>query len=179
MKELAQVHSPQLEKYIHRTQFQIETTKHSYCRTRSFLRSFLGKSTLTATIKMQADATPRFHKTRPVPFAVKDAISQKLDRLEQEGIIHYSCHSQQMGCLHHTCHKERRKIQSAICSDYKVSVNQALVQEEYPLSAPEELFSTLVEGKFFSKLDLFRAYLQLPVEESSKPFLTVNTHKGL
>ena len=60
-----------------------------------------------------------------------------------------------------------------------MTVNQALAIEEYPLPTPEELFSTLAGGKVFSKLDLSQAYLQLPVDEASKVYLTVNTHKGL
>ena len=51
--------------------------------------------------------------------------------------------------------------------------------EEYPLPTPEELFSTLAGGKVFSKLDLSQAYLQLPVDEESKQYLTINTHQGL
>ena len=51
--------------------------------------------------------------------------------------------------------------------------------EEYPLPTPEELFSTLSSGKIFSKLDLSQAYLQLPIEDNSKPYLTINTHQGL
>ena len=38
---------------------------------------------------------------------------------------------------------------------------------------------TNLEGKFFFKLDLSNAYQQIDLEESSKPFTTVNTHKGL
>ena len=43
----------------------------------------------------------------------------------------------------------------------------------------DELFSQLAGGKYFSKLDMSNAYLQLPLEEDSKQFLTINTHKGL
>jgi len=50
--------------------------------------------------------------------------------------------------------------------------------EEYPLLTPEELVSTLSAGKIFSKLDLSQAYIQLPIEDNSKPYLTINTHQG-
>ena len=66
-----------------------------------------------------------------------------------------------------------------ICGDYKVTVNQALDVEEYLLPTPEELFSTLSGGRIFSKLDLSQAYLQVSVDEASKPYLTVNTHRAL
>ena len=43
----------------------------------------------------------------------------------------------------------------------------------------EELFSTLVIGKIFSKLDLLQAYLQLQLDDSSMQYATINIHKGL
>ena len=45
----------------------------------------------------------------------------------------------------------------------------------------EELFSALSGGKYFSKLDMSQAYLQLELEleNDSKQYVTVSTHKGL
>ena len=51
--------------------------------------------------------------------------------------------------------------------------------EQYPLPKPEDLFTTLVGGQAFSKLDLSQAYLQVQLDEQSKHYLTVNTHQGL
>ena len=66
-----------------------------------------------------------------------------------------------------------------ICGDYKVTINQALTVDQYPLPKPEDLFATLANGKRFSKLDLSQAYLQLQLDESSMPYVTINTHQGL
>ena len=51
--------------------------------------------------------------------------------------------------------------------------------DQYPLPKPEELFATLANGEQFTKLDLSQAYLQLPLDESSMPYVTINTHQGL
>ena len=111
-----------------------------------------------------------------MPFAIKDAISQKLDNLERQGIIIPVAHSEWAAPIV-AVPKNNGKFH--ICEDYKVIVNQDLAVDEYPLPTPEELFSNLAGGRIFSKLDLSQAYLQLPVDEASKPFLTINTHKGL
>ena len=37
-----------------------------------------------------------------------------------------------------------------LCGDFKVTVNQALEAEQYPLPNPEELFASLVGGKKFT-----------------------------
>ena len=43
----------------------------------------------------------------------------------------------------------------------------------------DELVAALAGGKTFTKLDLSNAYLQLPLDEPSKEYLVINTHKGL
>ena len=100
----------------------------------------------TASLHIQADATPRFFKSRPVPFAIKDAISQELDRLEKQGTVSPVTHSQWATPIVSVPKKDGK---FRICGDYKVTVNQVLMVEEYPLPTPEELFSTLAGGKVF------------------------------
>ncbi len=58
-------------------------------------------------------------------------------------------------------------------------MNQALTVDQYPLPKPEELFATLANGHKFTKLDLRQAYLQMELDESSRPYVTINTHQGL
>ena len=130
----------------------------------------------TASLYIQADATLQFFKSRPVPFAIKDAISQELNWLEKQGTISPVTHSQ---CATPIVSVPKKDRKFRICGDYKVTVNQVLMVEEYLLPTPEELFSTLAGGKVFSKLNLSQVYLQLPVDEESKQYLTINTHQGL
>ena len=40
-------------------------------------------------------------------------------------------------------------------------------------------FAKLAGGKFFTKLDMTNAYLQLPLDPDSKQYVTINTQKGL
>ena len=60
-----------------------------------------------------------------------------------------------------------------------MTVNQALSVLMKNLPTTEELFSILSARKTFSKLDLSQAYLQLLIEDTSKLYLTINTHQGL
>ena len=63
-----------------------------------------------------------------------------------------------------------------ICGDYKITVNQASKLDSYLLPLIEDLLASLAS---FSKLDLSHAYQQLELEKSSRPYVTINTHKGL
>ena len=60
-----------------------------------------------------------------------------------------------------------------------VTVNKALLTESYPLPRVDEVLSTLAGGKYFSKLDMSNAYLQLPLSDESKQYVVINTHSGL
>ncbi|XP_054257479.1 uncharacterized protein K02A2.6-like [Macrosteles quadrilineatus] len=73
----------------------------------------------------------------------------------------------------------QKKSGVRLCGDFKVTLNQVIQSEHYPLPQPEDIFATLAGCSWFSVLDLEAAYLQLPVAEESQPLLTLTTHKGL
>ena len=66
-----------------------------------------------------------------------------------------------------------------ICGDFKVTIDPVICPQIFPLPTPEEIFSALVNGESFTKLDLSRAYKQLKVREECQHLLTINTHLGL
>ena len=129
-----------------------------------------------ATLHIKPEAMPKFFKPRPVPFAIKDAVGKELDRLEQQGIIRKVDHSEWAAPIVVVPKKDGR---FRLCGDYKVTINQALSIDQYQLPKPADMFATLANGTLFSKLDLSQAYLQLQLDETSLPYLTVNSHQGL
>ncbi len=66
-----------------------------------------------------------------------------------------------------------------ICVDCKVTINKCIKTEHYPLPKIDDIFAGLANCKYFCKIDLKGAYLQLEVSEESKEILTINTIKGL
>ena len=66
-----------------------------------------------------------------------------------------------------------------VCGDFKVTINPQLKVEEYPLPRIEDIYASLGGGTLFSVIDLRHAYLQMEVEEQSRPLLTINTTRGL
>ena len=66
-----------------------------------------------------------------------------------------------------------------LCGDFKITLNPVLQAEQYTLPRVEDIFANLGSGQKFSKIDLRQAYLQLPLNEESRPLTVINTHKGL
>ena len=66
-----------------------------------------------------------------------------------------------------------------ICGDFKLTVNRVANLECYPLPRIDDLLASLGKGRIFSKLALSNAYLQLALEEESRKYVAITTHKGL
>ena len=66
-----------------------------------------------------------------------------------------------------------------VCEDYKLTVNKVSKLDGYAIPKLDDLYTRLVGGQTFTELDLSHAYEQMLVDENSKEFLTINTHKGL
>ena len=93
--------------------------------------------------------------------------------MESEGILEKVTHSDWATPIV-TVPKSDGKFR--ICWDYKVTLNPALLVDQYPLPKPE---ATLAGGQKFTKLDLARAFLQLRLDDESAHYATINTHQGL
>ncbi|KAF2903212.1 hypothetical protein ILUMI_02969 [Ignelater luminosus] len=66
-----------------------------------------------------------------------------------------------------------------ICGDFKITLNPHIEVDRHLISRIAELFVKQQGGSYFSKLDLFNAYQQIPLDEKSKTLVTISTHKGL
>ncbi|XP_056009319.1 uncharacterized protein K02A2.6-like [Ostrea edulis] len=131
---------------------------------------------ISARIKVQESATPKFCKARVVPYSLRPKVDQELDRLIKKGILSKVEHSE---CVTPIVPIPKKDGSVRICGDFKVTVNPVLDVEQYPLPKIEDIFASLAGGQKFTKLDLKNAYLQMTMREQDRPYLTINTHCGL
>ena len=130
-----------------------------------------------AKLIVDPDANPRFLKARPVPYLMKELVEKDLDRLVTEGILEPVQFADWAAPIVPVLKGDGMSIR--ICGDFKMTINQAAKLDKYPLPKIEDLFAQLAGGKTFTKLDLSQAYQQVKLDESSKPYTVINTHRGL
>ncbi len=129
-----------------------------------------------AKIHVDPQARPQFYRARAVPHALRGKVEMELEHLERAGVIEPVQFSDWAAPIVPIV---KRDSSIRICGDYKLTVNKAAKLDVYPLPCIEDLLASLSGGTSFSKLDLAHAYLQLPLDDDSKKFATINTHRGL
>ena len=129
-----------------------------------------------ASIHVNADAQPRFFKPRSLPFAMKTKVEAELERLLELKVIEPVTYANWAAPIVPVL-KSNGTVR--ICGDYKVTVNQASRLEQYPIPKLEDLCFKLTGGQKFTKLDLSQAYSQLLLDDESKSYTTISTHRGL
>ncbi|UYV71932.1 K02A2.6-like, partial [Cordylochernes scorpioides] len=129
-----------------------------------------------ARLLVDPEMKPRFFKSRPIPYALKEKISRELDRLVKAGILKPVRHAEWAAPIVPVL-KSDQTIR--ICGDFKITANQSLKVDQYPLHKAEDIFPALAGGEKFSKIDLRDAYNQLELDDESQLYIVINTHQGL
>ncbi|XP_061567238.1 uncharacterized protein K02A2.6-like [Cololabis saira] len=118
---------------------------------------------------------PQFFKPRTVPYAMRAKVEAEIERLVQQKIMQPVKYAEWAAPIVPVL-KPDNSVR--ICGDYKLTINRVSKLEQYPIPKVEDLFASLSGGQF-TKLDMSHAYHQIPLEEESKKYVTINTHKGL
>lgn len=126
-------------------------------------------------LKLRDEAKPIFFKEREIPYALKAKVEEELNSLETAGIISKTDTSD-WGSPLVVIPKEDGGVR--LCVDYKVGVNERLIDAHYPIRKIEEVLNSLHNSKYFCRLDLYKAYLHIPVDATSSEIQTITTHRG-
>lgn len=125
---------------------------------------------------LKENTKPIFCKPRPLPFTIKEKVTQELLRLKAEGLI-TPVDSSEWATPIVPIVKPNGTIR--LCGDYKVTINPSLITDKFPIPRINDLLASLKGGTKFCKLDLSQAYLQLQLHEESQKLTTISTHLGL
>ena len=102
-------------------------------------------------IDIDQSIPPKFCKARTVPYALRDKISNELERLQTAGIISPVAYSPWAAPIVPVL-KGDGTIR--ICGDFKLTVNRASNLDSYPIPKLQDIFSNLSGVTKFSKLGI-------------------------
>lgn len=131
---------------------------------------------IEAHIRVCEGANLIYFKSHPVPYALREAGEAELNKLEANGVI---AKIEQSDWASPIVVVLKSDGSVRICGDYKVTINQVVGDEQYPLQTVQGLYSTLAGSKVFTKLDHMHVYAQMSVDEVSQKYLCINPYKGL
>jgi len=104
-------------------------------------------------------------------------VEEELDRLVAEGILEPIEYSDWAAPIVTVVKNDKKSVR--ICGDFRTTISAVSQLNRYPIPKVEDLFATLKKGKTFTKLDLSQAYQQLVLNEKSRKYAVISTHKGL
>ena len=127
-------------------------------------------------VHLVCNSEPKFFRARPLAYGLRDAVQQNLSKLVDDDILEKVQYSEWATPIV-VVMKANGSVR--ICGDYRVTVNGQLQQTACTTSEPEDIFAGLAGSTTFSKVDLTNAFLQIPLDESSRVLTTINTPFGL
>ena len=119
----------------------------------------------------------KFHKARPVPYALQKRVENALLKMEKDGVIERVSSATSAAPIVTVGKKDGDEVR--VCGDFSVTYNACANVETYPMPKIEDMHSALRGCTVFSVLDLKQAYHQIPLSKDSQKYLTINTHMGL
>jgi transposase InsO family protein len=132
------------------------------------------KADIILRSKFNDNILPKF-KPRSLPFSIKTKVEQDIKDKVKSGILVPES-APIMACPIVPVVKPDGSVR--VCGDYSVTANKFIDAEQYSLPTLEDITSAMVNCKFFSKLDLKNAYLQIPLTIESQKVTTISTTVG-
>ena len=122
------------------------------------------------------DAPPVYHKARPLFGEKREQIESEILSWEAEGIIERVTKPVHWASPVHAVKKSDGSWR--VCGDFR-SLNLVTKFDRYPLPSLTTFNARMAGSAVFSKVDLKRAYHQVPVHEDDRHKTTINTTCGL
>ena len=128
-------------------------------------------------ILVDLNVKPRFRIARTNPHAFRAKVKDELECLVKEGILESVQFSEWAAPTVLVLKSDKSSIR--ICWDLHLTMNPVFKLNRYQIFKVEDLFAAPGGGKLFSKVNLSQVYQQLPLNNESKQYVVINTHKGL
>lgn len=128
-------------------------------------------------IDMDPQITPVVQRVRRVPLAMRQSVEEELQRMLKSGVIEpVKRTSAWVSPLVPVVNGPGRGVR--ICLDLR-AVNEGVRRKYHMIPTLDEILSGMSGAKFFSILDVKKAYWQCMLAENSREYTTFITHIGM
>jgi len=117
---------------------------------------------------------PIREKAYSLPHAMRETLDKKIDNMLSMGVIEPSSAAYASPVVM----VKKPDGSTRVCIDYR-KLNSVTVFDPEPMHTAEEIFAKLAGDRYFSKFDLSKGYLQVPVYEEDRDLTTFVCHRGL
>ncbi len=124
-------------------------------------------------IRLTSDVPIR-SRPYPLPHHMRDVVAAEVQSMLKMGVIEpsESPYSSPIVLIKKPDNSYR------FCSDFR-KINQVTIFDSEPIALAESLFTKLSKCQYFTKIDISKAYWQIPMEEKSKELTAFITPDGL
>lgn len=124
-----------------------------------------------------ADYQPVYTKNYRTPYAQKEEIKEQVNRLIKNDLIEPSISNFNSPVILVPKKSTSTTKKWRMCIDYRL-VNRKLIADKYPLPRIDDILDGLGRAKFFSVIDLFNGFHQVPLSEESRDITAFSTEQG-
>lgn len=123
------------------------------------------------------DDIPVYVKNYRLPQAHVSEINSQVEKLLENELIEptISSYNSPVIIVPKKSTDETKKFR--MCIDYRM-LNKKLIPDKFPLPRIDEILDQLGRAKYFSVLDLYSGFHQIPIEERDRPITAFSAQKG-
>lgn len=123
------------------------------------------------------DHEPVYTRNYRTPHAQKQEIDKQVQKLLENDLIENSSSNYNSPIILVPKKSTGAEKKWRMCIDYR-KLNQKIIADRYPLPRIDDILDNLGRAKYFSIIDLFSGFHQVPLNETSRDFTTFSTEKG-
>lgn len=131
----------------------------------------------TQKIRM-TDDTPIYTKSYRIPHGQKDIINEQVNKLLENNLIEHSLSPFNSPIILVPKKSINGKKKWRLCIDYR-KINNKLIPDKFPLPRIDVILDGLGNAKYFSTLDLFSGFHQIPLDKDSREITAFTTERGI
>ena len=123
------------------------------------------------------DNEPVYVKNYRLPHSQKQEINKQVQKLLEDDLIELSTSSFNSPLILVPKKSVDGEKRWRMCVDYRM-LNRKLITDKHPLPRIDDILDGLGRAKYFSVLDLYSGFHQIPLEKSSREMTAFSTEKG-